>query len=99
MLDELVKAGADVDVNKHNYIRLERLHVNQTPTAGEVVLKGVVEMREYYGLYIKYYITLDGQTIKVIEKNDGVNIYEPGQEVTVLLNPRDIMAYEAKEEA
>ena len=51
------------------------------------------------GLYIKYYITLDGQTIKVIEKNDGVNIYEPGQEVTVLLNPRDIMAYEAKEEA
>ena len=96
-LDELVKAGADVDVNKHNYIRLERLHVNQTPTAGEVVLKGVVEMREYYGLYIKYYITLDGQTIKVIEKNDGVNIYEPGQEVDVLLNPRDIMAYEAKE--
>ena len=50
---------------------------------------------EYYGLYIKYYITLDGQTIKVIEKNDGVNIYEPGQEVDVLLNPRDIMAYEA----
>ena len=97
VLDELVKAGADVDVNKHNYIRLERLHVNQTPTAGEVVLKGVVEMREYYGLYIKYYITLDGQTIKVIEKNDGVNIYEPGQVVDVLLNPRDIMAYEAKE--
>ncbi len=99
VLDELVKAGADVDVNKHNYIRLERLHVNQTPTEGEVVLKGVVEMREYYGLYIKYYITLDGQTIKVIEKNDGVNIYEPGQEVDVLLNPRDIMAYEAEKEA
>ena len=99
VLDELVKAGADVDVNKHNYIRLERLHVNQTPTAGEVVLKGVVESREYYGLYIKYYITLDGQTIKVIEKNDGVNIYEPGQAVDVLINPRDIMAYDAKEEA
>ena len=97
VLEELRKAGADVDPKKHNYIRLERLHVNQTPTNGEVSLKGVVESREYYGLYIKYYITLDGQTIKVIEKNDGVNIYEPGQEVTVLLNPRDIMAYEAKE--
>ena len=60
--------------------------------------KGVVEMREYYGLYIKYYITLDGQTIKVIEKNDGVNIYEPGQQVDVLLNPRDIMAYEPVDE-
>ena len=99
VLQELLAAGADVDLNKHNYIRLERLHVNQAPAEGEVSLKGVVEMREYYGLYIKYYITLDGQTIKVIEKNDGVNIYEPGQEVTVLLNPRDIMAYEAKEEA
>ena len=99
VLKELKAAGADVDLNKHNYIRLERLHVNQTPAEGEVSLKGVVESREYYGLYIKYYITLDGQTIKVIEKNDGVNIYEPGQEVTVLLNPRDIMAYEAKEEA
>ena len=99
VLRELVKAGADVDLKKHNYIRLERLHVNQIPAAGEVVLKGVVESREYYGLYIKYYITLDGQTIKVIEKNDGVNIYEPGQAVDVLLNPRDIMAYDAKEEA
>ena len=99
VLKELNAAGADVDLSKHNYIRLERLHVNQTPAADEVALKGVVESREYYGLYIKYYITLDGQTIKVIEKNDGVNIYEPGQEVTVLLNPRDIMAYEAKEEA
>ena len=99
VLQELVAAGADVDPKKHNYIRLERLHVNQKPADGEVVLKGVVESREYYGLYIKYYITLDGQTIKVIEKNDGVNIYEPGQAVDVLLNPRDIMAYDAKEEA
>ena len=90
---KLVEAGADVDPAKHNYIRLERLHVNVEPTEGQVVLEGTVTMREYYGLYIKYYIDLGSQSIKVIEKNDGVNIYEPGQEVTVLLNPRDIMAY------
>ena len=95
VLKALLAAGADVDPEKHNYIRLERLHVNQTPAPGEAVLKGVVESREYYGLYIKYYITLEGQTIKVIEKNDGVNIYEPGQAVDVLLNPRDIMVYDA----
>ena len=95
VLEALRAAGADVDPDKHNYIRLERLHVNQTPAPGEIVLKGVVESREYYGLYIKYYIPLEGQTIKVIEKNDGVNIYEPGQAVDVLLNPRDIMVYDA----
>ena len=38
---------------------------------------------------------MDGQTIKVIEKNDGVNIYEPGQKVKVVMDPRDIMAYPA----
>ena len=55
-------------------------------------------MREYYGLYIKYYIDLGSQSIKVIEKNDGVRIYEEGQKVQVILDPRDIMAYEPGEE-
>ena len=59
------------------------------------VLSGVVDSREYYGLYIKYYIRLAGQTIKVIEKNDGVNIYEAGQAVKVVMDPRDVMAYPA----
>ena len=65
------------------------------PKPGCAVLEGVVESREYYGLYIKYYIHLGSQTIKVIEKNDGVNIYEPGQKVTVVIDPRDVMSYPA----
>ena len=58
-------------------------------------LEGVVDSREYYGLYIKYYIRAAGQIIKVIEKNDGVNIYEAGQSVRVVMDPRDVMAYPA----
>ena len=69
------------------------------PRDGELALSGVVESREYYGLYIKYYITVEGQTLKVIEKNDGVNIYEPAQQVSVVINPAHVMAYEAGEEA
>ena len=91
--------GAGLDTAKHNYIRLERLHVNVQPRDGELVLDGVVESREYYGLYIKYYINVEGQTLKVIEKNDGVNIYEPDQKVSVVINPYHVMAYEASEEA
>ena len=42
---------------------------------------------------------MGSQTLKVIEKNDGVNIYDPGQQVTVILdNPGDIMAYNAPAE-
>ena len=95
VMDAMVKAGAAVDPKKHNYIRLERLHVNIEPTAGQVALEGTVESREYYGLYIKYYVAVAGQTLKVIEKNDGVRIYEEGQKVRVIIDPKDVMAYDA----
>ena len=99
IVNELINMGAPVDPAKHNYIRLERIHVNVQPREGEIALDGTVESLEYYGLYIKYYITVCGQTIKVIEKNDGVNIYEPDQKVSVVINPSHVMAYEASEEA
>ncbi len=101
--DDVVRKAAavhpDVDVSKHNYVRLERLHVNVDLKPRQIGLDGVVTMREYYGLYIKYYIDLGSQTIKVIEKNDGVRIYEEGQKVQVVLDPRDIMAYAPEEKA
>ena len=99
IIQKLADAGADVDVQKNNYIRLERLHVNVEPKAGQLAVEGRVENREYYGLYIKYYIDLGGQVVKVIEKNDGVNIYEAGQTVTVVIDPSDIMAYTPSQEA
>ena len=98
-LSDEVAARAGLDCKKHNYVRLERLHVNVEPRPGQVALPGTVTMREYYGLYIKYYIDLGSQTIKVIEKNDGVRIYEEGQAVEVILDPADVMAYEPKAEA
>ena len=98
IIRSLQSAGADVDPAKHNYVRLERLHVNVEPREGQAALPGTVLSREYYGLYIKYYVDLGCQTIKVIEKNDGVRIYDEGQRVSVVLDPRDIMAYPAGEE-
>ena len=86
-----VKLGADPA--RHNYMRLERIHVNVEPKEGDVVIGGTVKSREYYGLYIKYSIDLGSQIIKVIEKNDGINIYEAGQKVNAVLNPRDVMSY------
>ena len=58
-------------------------------------LDGVVESQEYYGLYIKYTIQVGGQILKVIEKNDGINIYEPGEKVLVGINLNDVMSYDA----
>ena len=96
VVETLNRAGGSVDPAARNYIRLERIHVNAEPKEGNAVLEGTVTSREYYGLYIKYYIQAEGQTLKVIEKNDGVNIYEAGQKVRVVMDPRDVMAYPAE---
>ena len=90
---QLIDGGADLKETWHNYIRLERMHVNMEPLPGQIAVNGTVTMREYYGLFIKYYIDVGCQTVKVIEKNDGVRIYEEGQQVSVIIDPRDVMAY------
>lgn len=95
VVSEMIAHGADLSPANHNYIRLERIHVNVPPKGGDMTFEGVVEQMEYYGLYIKYYINLGSEVIKVIEKNDGVNIYEAGETVTAVMNPKDIMAYPA----
>ena len=95
-LEEEIITGMNLPKDQHHFVRLERLRVNRPRDEGELVLDGVIESREYYGLYIKYYIHVGSQTLKAIEKNDGINIYEPGEKVTVGIHPQDIMSYPAQ---
>ncbi|MBR2697375.1 MAG: ABC transporter ATP-binding protein [Clostridia bacterium] len=92
-LDGEIVRGLGLSPEQHHFIRLERVRVNRPKENGEYQAQGIIDSREYYGLYIKYYITAAGQTVKVIEKNDGINIYEPGDGVTVGIHPRDVMSY------
>ena len=93
IVEKLNAKGAQLDPTHHHYIRLERVHVNdaQHAESGAVSLSGTVESREYYGLYIKYYINVGSQTLKVIERNDGVHLHDTGDAVTV--TPDDLMSY------
>ncbi len=95
MVAGLIKMGSTLNQSDHHFIRLERLRVNTPAAANELVLDGVIENRENYGLYIKYYIRVGKQTLKAIEKNDGINIYEAGERVRVGIHPVDIMTYAA----
>ena len=94
-VEALAALGAALRPEDHHYIRLERIPVNEAPKAGILTLDGIVKSREYYGLYIKYTIDIGLQQVKVMEKNDGVNIYAPGEAVTVNIHPKDIMSYPA----
>ncbi len=69
----LNEKGAGLDTSWHHYIRLERLHVNRQTDADHFVFDAKVESSEYYGLYIKYTVKAFGQTLRIIEKNDGRN--------------------------
>lgn len=97
-LEGSIASSLNLTEDHNHFIRLERIHVS-LEGSGHVSLEGfegVIESQEYYGLYIKYYVQVSGQILKVIEKNDGVNIYKPGERVRVIINPADIMSY-AKE--
>ena len=98
VVSKLNENGGNLDINNNNYIRLERTHVDVEPKKGDVVFDGTVISTEYYGLYIKYYVDLGSMTLKVIEKNDGVRIYDDGQKVKVVINPEDVMSYEPSNE-
>ena len=96
-LEGEIAARMSLPEGEHHFVRLERIRVNRPKDDKELQLTGIIEGREYYGLYIKYYIRVGSQVIKAIEKNDGINIYEPGSQVTVGIHPADVMSYSAAE--
>lgn len=89
--------GLRLDPAMHHFVRLERIRVNAPEKDDVLRIPGTIESREYYGLYIKYYIRTGDQTIKAIEKNDGISLYDQGESVYVSISPGDIMSYPAKE--
>ncbi len=100
-LQEEITGKLNLPADQVHYIRLERISVRATENDGKeavsagqtVSLDGVIESQEYYGLFIKYTIKTAGQTLKVVEKNDGINIYGPGDRVILRIDPKDIMSY------
>ena len=94
-LCDALAARMGLDIHRHHFIRLERIRVNAPVQGGEVRMEGTITSGEYYGLYIKYFIDCGVQTLKVIEKNDGISIHSPGEKVMVAISPRDVMSYDA----
>ena len=97
-LAEETCALMQLDPAKAHYIRLERVPVNPQPDARMALLRGTIKSREYYGMYIKYTVQTPQQAVRSIVRNDGISIYEPGQEVSLGLNPLNVMSYPLDEE-
>ena len=92
-VERLNAAGAGLDPGMNHYVRLERVPLNAPREAGAWEMKGRVVSREYYGMFIKYTVDAGAQTLRAIVRNDGVSIWEPGEEVTLGVHPRNLMSY------
>ncbi len=96
-MEALNEHGAGLDPDDHHYIRLERLHVNKAQDGDHFVFDAQVVSSEYYGLYIKYTVAAFGQTLRVIEKNDGRTPFTEKETVKISFSPANIMSYKAQE--
>ena len=86
------QTGANLDVNKTGFVRLERFLIDERENCAK--LEGKIVDLEYSGMLVKYTIDVNGNTIRIVEKNDGRNKFiEEGQTLTVYVNPKDIMQY------
>ena len=96
---KLNAGGLMLDPQQHHYIRLERVSLDDEAQGADLIAKGKVVGREYYGLFIKYTIDIGSQTIRAIEKNDGIHIHEEGEELPVGIKGSDLMSYDLEGKA
>ena len=87
------QTGKALSPDKATYIRLERLHLNEPERPGCAKFTARVAGREYFGLYIKYLLEAEGQTLKCIVKNDGNSYFHLKDLVNVAIDPADLMIY------
>ena len=91
-LSEINKqTGANLDEKKIGFIRLERFILEQKPNTAKLV--GTMVEFEYSGMLAKYTLNVNGETVRIVEKNDGHKFFEKGQKMPFFVQPKDIMQY------
>ena len=91
-LSEINKqTGANLDEKKTGFIRLERFILEEKPNTAKLV--GTMVEFEYSGMLAKYTLNVNGETVRIVEKNDGHKFFEKGQKMPFFVQPKDIMQY------
>jgi len=83
-----------VDTGKAAYIRNEKVSLLPLPGKEAVQWKGKIADQEFYGLYSKYVLEMEGGgQLKTIEKETGLSGHKAGDAVEVFIHPGDILQY------
>lgn len=95
LIDHLNQQGqATFDLDKDHYIRLEKIHLDPRDQVGNgVAVPGTIVDKIYQGSFIKLEVESLGQTLHVLDKNDGASHYQVGQAVTLYIDPVHVLEY------
>ena len=85
------QTGANLDTTKTGFIRLERFVLEEKKDMAKIV--GTMTDFEYSGMLAKYTLDVNGETVRIVEKNDGHKFFEKGQKMPFFVHPKDIMQY------
>ena len=93
LTEETMKELTGKEEEKVGYIRLERIKFKST-SEEDYTIKGIVIDTEFKGVLVQYTVKAEsGQILRVIQKNDYLEIFELGQELTLFIHPNDILQY------
>ena len=93
LTEETRKELTGKEEEKVGYIRLERIKFKST-SEEDYTIKGTVIDTEFKGVLVQYTVKAEsGQILRVIQKNDYLEIFELGQELTLFIHPNDILQY------
>ena len=91
--EETMRELTGKEEEKVGYIRLERIKFKST-SEEDYTIKGTVIDTEFKGVLVQYTVKAEsGQILRVIQKNDYLEIFELGQELTLFIHPNDILQY------
>ena len=91
--EETMRELTGKEEEKVGYIRLERIKFKST-SEEHYTIKGTVIDTEFKGVLVQYTVKAEsGQILRVIQKNDYLEIFELGQELTLFIHPNDILQY------
>ena len=93
LTEETMKELTGKEEEKVGYIRLERIKFKST-SEEDYTIKGTVVDTEFKGVLVQYTVKAESeQILRVIQKNDYLEIFELGQELTLFIHPNDILQY------
>lgn len=93
-LISLVNQQSDVklDEKKEAFVRIERM-TTKPRQGGRVKLNVRILDYEYNGVLTKYNVEAKGQKLKYMELNSGQDFYKQGEDITLYVDPEDIMQF------